>query len=623
MRRALRIASFVVAAICTLWALRLLLVGGIRFVVAGQLVRSFDYWRPIEIDAAAIGAFFLAGGARTIGRAWARWRLFFARPDARVAHWMALAVAATVFAVTLAYQATTCGGSDSSGYMSQAERWLRGTTLSEIPWAAVVPWPNAAWTFTPLGYTPNPSGPPFRMAPIYAPGLPWLLAAAKVVGGAAGMSVVEPLACALLVVAAYGIGRRVAGPWTGLTAAWLMATSPILLFSSMTAMSDVPAGTAWAGAFFFLLAPGVWSAFAAGLSAALAIAIRPNLAFLAALMALWFAISPDPSGAAKTSTWRRRLRDGVCFGVGVGPGLLAIVVVYARWYGSPFESGYGSLSQFFAWDHVWPNLLGYATKALASEPVLVVAALVGLLVPRVWTRGLPRRAMALAVLLVAAVTAQYAAYLAFGEWTYLRFFLVIWALVGVAAAGAITRLVSARSAAVGAIAITAIVAVGVWGVEVARERNAFGEPLDRHYAAVAMAVSDVVPPRAVVFCFMHSGSLRYYSGRLPIRWDVFDGNWLDDAVRWLSSEHVESYAVLEAWEVQAFREHFANARTLAATDVPVAIYQGYERRWTVYIYNLSSPPAPGTSPIVIRESNPAQWRNWPAGPEPTLTLTAK
>jgi hypothetical protein len=132
-----------------------------------------------------------------------------------------------------------------------------------------------------------------------------------------------------------------------------------------------------------------------------------------------------------------------------------------------------------------------------------------------------------------------------------------------------------------------------------------------------------VPPRAVVFCFMHSGSLRYYSGRLPIRWDVFFGNWLDDAVHWLSSEHVESYAVLEGWEVQAFREHFANARTLAATDVPIAIYRGYQRRWTVYIYNLSSPPAAGTPPIVIDEDNPSQWRNWPAGPEPTLTLTAK
>lgn len=622
MVRSLRVIAAITAALCAAWTYRLIHYGGIRFVVGGHLIRSYDYQWVAEIGALAFAVFVVAGGWGWPQGAWRSFTRVWSHPNPRAAHRMALVIVAGVFVVTFTYQATTCGGSDSSGYMSQAVRWIRGDTSPEIPWASVVPWPSGPWSFTPLGYTPSHDGPPFRMAPIYAPGLPWLLAAAMLVGGPAGMSVVEPLACAMLVLAAYGIGRRARGPWTGLTAAWLLATSPILLFTSMTTMSDVPAGAAWAGAFYFLIGAGQFSALASGFLAALAITIRPNLAFLAAMMTVWFAIRPTADGAAWTSSWRERVRDALAFGAGVIPGILAIAIVYARWYGSPFESGYGSLSQFFAWANVRLNVTGYAAKAMASEPVLFVAAITGLVLPWLWTKGRSRRAMALAGLLVLGVTAEYTAYVYYGDWTFLRFFLVIWALVGVAAAGTMTRLASGRNAIVGALVIVSVIGVGLWGVRVARQRSAFEEPLDRHYAAVGKLVSDIVPARAVVFCFMHSGSLRYYSGRLPIRWDVFFSDWLDESVRWLSSQGVQSYAVLEEWEVQDFRKRFSTQHTIAAMRTPVAIYRAYQGRWTVFIFNLSSPPAPGTTPRAFDDDNPMRWRNWPPGPEPTLTLTS-
>lgn len=621
MIRSLRAIAAIVSVLSAAWTYRLIHVGGIRVVVAGHLIRSNDYKWVAEIGAVAFAVYVAAGGWRWAHRGWRWFSRVWSRPSPRAAHGMALAVVVGVFVVTLTYQATTCGGSDSSGYMSQAVRWIRGDTAPEIPWASVVPWPSGPWSFTPLGYTPSPDGPPFRMAPIYAPGLPWLLAAAMLVGGPAGMSFVEPLAAAMLVLAAYGIGRRVRGPWTGLTAAWLLATSPILLFTSMTTMSDVPAGAAWAGAFYFLIGSGPVSALASGLLAALAITIRPNLVFLAAIMALWFAIRPAADGSVWVATWRERARDAAAFGAGVVPGILAIGIVYTRWYGSPFESGYGSLRDFFDWANIRPNITGYAGKAMASEPVLFVAALAGLVVPWIWAKGRSRRVMAVAALLVLGVTAEYTAYTFFGDWTFLRFFLVIWAFVGVAAAGAITRLAGGRSAVVRSAVILCVIGAGLWGAQIARQRNAFGEPLDRHYAAVAKLVSDIVPPRAVVFSFMHSGSLRYYSGRLPIRWDVFLSDWLDESVRWLSSQGVESYAVLEGWELKDFRARFPTQHTIAATQSPVAVYHAYQGRWTVLIFNLSSPPAPGTPPKVYDEDNPAQWRNWPPGPEPMLTLT--
>ena len=619
MLRTIRALAVVVATTAAVWALRLALFGGVRIRIAGHLVRSYGILRSIEVAVAALAVFLIAGGWRLVVRWWPSPGAAWPALDPRVSEWIAVALAAAVLTITIAGAATTCGGADSSGYMSQADRWLAGTVTPALPWADVVPWPNAAWTFTPLGYTPSEHG-PARMAPIYAPGLPWLLAAAKAIGGQAAMAFVVPICSAVLVLSTYGIGRRLRGPFAGLTAAWLVATSPIVLFMSMTAMSDVPAAAGWAAAFYLLLGDGAWSALAAGLSAAVAIAIRPNLFFLVGILGVWFVIRRADTGPA---VWWRRLRDLACFAAGVAPGVIAIAVVFDRWYGSPLKSGYGGFADYLELAHVWPNLLAYGRRAMGSEPVLVTAAAAGFLQSLVWGRGNPRRAMAVAGAVVVGVIAEYSAYLVFGDWSSLRFFLPVWSLTAVAAGGAIAAVVERRSFVTGLVVVAAIAAAGVWGVRTARDRNAFAEVNDRHYAAVAKIVTDVVPPGGVVFSMQHSGSLRYYSGRMPIRYDLFVGAWLDRSVAWLSAAGVPSYAVLESWEVEPFRVRFPGERSLAALAVPVVVYHAYENRSTVYIYNLSSPPAPGTPAVVIREDNPSQWRNWPAGPEPTLRLTAK
>jgi predicted membrane-bound dolichyl-phosphate-mannose-protein mannosyltransferase len=96
----------------------------------------------------------------------------------------------------------------------------------------------ARWTFTPLGYRPEVDG--FRIVPAYAPGLPLLMAAGKWIAGACAVYWIVPLAAGLLVLATFAIGRLVAQPLVGLGAAWLIATSPTMLFMSMAPMSDVP-----------------------------------------------------------------------------------------------------------------------------------------------------------------------------------------------------------------------------------------------------------------------------------------------------------------------------------------------------------------------------------------------
>jgi hypothetical protein len=82
--------------------------------------------------------------------------------------------------------------------------------------------------------------------PTYPPGLPLLMALEKTVAGACAVFWISPVAGRLLVLATYGVGRRVGTPVVGVVAAWLTATSPTVLFAIMQPMSDIPVAAAWA-----------------------------------------------------------------------------------------------------------------------------------------------------------------------------------------------------------------------------------------------------------------------------------------------------------------------------------------------------------------------------------------
>ena len=80
-----------------------------------------------------------------------------------------------------------------------------------------------------------------------------LLAVAKRIGGQCVMFSVVPILAGLAVLATYGIGRRLHSAVAGLIAAWLVATSPITLSSSLEPLTDVPVMAMWALVFFFVL----------------------------------------------------------------------------------------------------------------------------------------------------------------------------------------------------------------------------------------------------------------------------------------------------------------------------------------------------------------------------------
>ena len=71
---------------------------------------------------------------------------------------------------------------------------------------------------------------------------------------------------------------------------------------------------------------------------------------------------------------------------------------------------------------------------------------------------------------------------------------------------------------------------------------------------------------AVVMAMQHSGSVRYYTGRLTMRWDALDSRSLDTATAALTARGVPVYALIESWEEEDFRRRFAGQQTLARLD---------------------------------------------------------
>src|SRR4030095_9597229 len=134
------------------------------------------------------------------------------------------------------------------------------------------------------------------------------------------------------------------GDATGACSAVLVACSPIVLYQSVQPMSDVPAAAAWMAALVST------SPRAAGLWASMAILIRPNLALLVLVLAVFrlkaeatggeeFRLKAEATRHSVVSAFRRNLLwRYVVFLLALLPGVVIMLVLNAARYGSPFAS---------------------------------------------------------------------------------------------------------------------------------------------------------------------------------------------------------------------------------------------------------------------------------------------
>jgi hypothetical protein len=459
---------------------------------------------------------------------------------------------------------------------------------SPQPFASQVPWPRARDTFVPLGYKAVFRQDIPSIVPTYSPGLPLIFAAFKAIGGHDAMFLVLPLLGALLVLVTYGIGQRLGSPGAGLIGAALVATSPTVLFMLMPPMTDVPVAALWAAAFYVMTGPGAGRALAAGVIAGIAVMIRPNLVPLAACAGLYYL--PD---LFRREPRRRALRHGLLFTLGLLPGVVAVGAINNDLYGSPFLSGYGRLSDLFAWAHVRPNFALYYTWFVETQSHVALLGLAAILVPArwLWPRVPERRRVVIAALFVYSVWAQYLAYLVFDQWWYLRFLLTGWPFIMVGVGAVAMAFWRSGGRLVRAGVVAGVVLLLLFQAGIVSTATVFNQwPGERRYIAVAQMVQRLTPPNSVIFCMQHSGSIRYYGSRMTLRYDQLDRLWLDRAVDWLGERGVRSYLLLEPWEIPNVISRFPGSRAVARLEAtPLAIY---EEPGKLFMFDLSAPEPP-------------------------------
>lgn len=525
---------------------------GMSTSVGGMRVSARTLFRPVVI---AVSAALIASW-RSKRREQQFTNLWIAAQ--RHATAIVMCVALVVFTSAMRTSLFEARASDQYGYVSQAALWSRGDLVVPQPLAAAAPWPNATWTFSPLGYRPGQR--PATIVPTYPPGLPLIMAGFITLVGPFGAFIVVPLLGVVAIVATFFLGRRIAGPAGGLLAAMLLSTSPIFLYQMREPMSDVPVTAWWLLATLLIATPGPARAFGGGLAVSAAIMTRPNLVPLAAVLGIFVL------GYA-SARLRSRVVNAVAFASGVLPGCIALALVNRSLYGSAFESGYGSTAELFKLEYLGANLSNYPRWLVETETPLILLA-----VAAPWCIRTPLTWLFIAI--SAALFASYAFYLPFDNWTYLRFLLPAISVLLILTAAVLLHLsqrLPSRSAR--------WLAAAAWVVVMAWRWDSAGmqppPPNERRFAVVGEFVRDGLPENAILLSMQHSGSLRYYSGRQTLRWDLLEPEWLERSLTFLREQGYRPFLVLEEWEQPLFTQRFAGHTKVAALDWrPMATYSG-------------------------------------------------
>jgi len=540
-RRAIFLAGLILILLATL----VFATGGVAGTVFGIRMSLRSGVRPLALAAILFSAGILLHGWRGFD-ADAEW---LAQWASRLATPAAAAVSVAVLCLGLRYGTYSASGSDSYGYVSEADLWLHHQLRVAQPFVGELPIPYADRAFAPLGYAPT--GQDHVIVPTYPPGLPLLMALGKLVAGRIGLFAVVPILGGMTIWLCYLLGARVASPVVGAAAAIALAASPTFLFMLMQPMSDIPAAAFWTAAIFFSLGSRKYSALIAGACCAVAIVIRPNLAPLAAI----------PFGYL---VWTRG--HWLTFALAVLPGAALVAAVNAHLYGSPLASGYGDVHNLYAWRNAPINLRRYGRWLLDTQTPIVFAAAAAL----AWMR--PRRIAALFALFIGATFAAYLFYSPFDAWWYLRFLLPAFPLLLILTAFGTIALLSRTPRLVQmfawAIAPTLLVS---FQVEYAVAHGVFAlRENERRYEMVGNYIAASTPANAVVLSMQHSGSLRYYAHRTTLRYDWIAPESLDSTIALLREKGYRPFIVLDDWEVPVFARRFAASAAGRLQSHPMA-----------------------------------------------------
>jgi hypothetical protein len=161
----------------------------------------------------------------------------------------------------------------------------------------------------------------------------------------------------------------------------------------------------------------------------------------------------------------------------------------------------------------------------------------------------------------------YAFFAEFDAWWYLRYLLPAFPPLFIGLAVCLSALWRVKRPWTAFATIALILGLGGHGVIYAMHRGALGfRDGEQRYVDIARGVTAITEPNAVIICMQHSGSTRYYGGRLTMRYDYIDG--IDLVVDWLSARGVHAYVLLDRFELEPFRTRFAGTSVLGRLQSP-------------------------------------------------------
>jgi hypothetical protein len=370
---------------------------------------------------------------------------------------------------------------------------------------------------------------------------------------------VVPALTAVLVWSAAQVASAIAGVWAGLVAALLVALSPITLVSAVQPMSDVPATAGWWLAVALSQRRGFPAHALAGAAAAMAIAIRPNLAPLAIVPAWLQWMRPT---AATTAGLVGAL---LLFAVVASFGPAFVLWTQAVMYGHSLEPGYPGWEAFYRLDHVPANAGNYPRFLFAIHTPLV---LVGLATPHLLSRtgrdcgNAVHDAWSAAA--VALLTfALYLPYLPADDPHDLRFMLpAVTALFVLLAAGTVVaaRVLSRRVHWLISFALVPALLVAVTPAPLFDYVRTYGDG-QRRVVLMGRYLEQALPPNAVVLAVQQSGAIAHYTGAPIVRHDLLDAKTFDEVVTTLARQGYRPTLVIdEVFELVDFRAKFGASR---------------------------------------------------------------
>jgi hypothetical protein len=435
------------------------------------------------------------------------------------------------------------GGSDNSGYFNEARILARGQIHAPMRTLAGLPATEIPYLYVPLGFKPAGNA---QLVPTYPPGLPFLMVPVAKISGwehaGDALLLIHSLAGLALV---FALGRMCGlTEWWALAASAVLAASPLYLFTSLQALSDVPA-TVWATAAVVAALRSRTNdgwAFVSGLCISVGFLIRPNNFLIAIPVLIAVGISP------------RRL---ILVALGSLPGIAVWLAFNRAAYGDPLQSGYGAIGNEFH-SSLIAGTLGFYVRwlpLLLSPIVFVAPAIAGL-----W-RLVPR---------ISAVLLSWAlAYLAFfsayrwthEQWWFLRFLLP--AAPAMIVAGLVVahfwfvivrdRYSQAVRRLLPLLLLFAAISVEVRKSGPIREALSIGHG-ERKYGRVSAWLVAHVPNNSVIVTSQASGALYYFTPFTLLRYEDINSSVSGRMVTTLTAEKRPLYAALFPFEVDALKK---------------------------------------------------------------------